>query len=77
MEAGSELRQPLRVDIRFIARRFREWTLTASRRWAQGRGDNPQGSVAADKATDHQTATMIRPSTHERVALTCRTGDWP
>ena len=77
MEAGRESRQPLRVDVRFIARRFREWTRTATRGWGQGRGDKAQGSVAADEAPDHLTGTMIRPSTHERVALTCRTGDWP
>jgi len=73
----SEIRQPLSANVLIIARRFREWTLTASRRWGQVRDDNAQAGVAAGEATDHQTGTMIRPSTHERVALTCRTGDWP
>jgi hypothetical protein len=77
MAPGSELRQPLRVDVRFIARRLREWTLMASRRWGQGRGDDAPGSVATDEVTDHQAGMMIRPSTHERVALTRRCGDWP
>ena len=76
MEAGIELDQPLRLDIRSFARRFRRWTMTASRRWGQARGNNAQRSVTASKATERQFGTMIRPSMHERVALACRDQDW-
>jgi len=77
MGAGIELSQPLRVDVRSFARRFREWTLAASRRRGQARGDNAQRSVTADEAAHRQRATMIRPSTNESVVLACRSADWP
>ena len=72
MEQGIELRQPHWVDVQCFAKRFREWTLTASLWWSQAGGDKGERSFTADEATDRQPEMMIRPSMHERVALACR-----
>jgi hypothetical protein len=77
MEAAIEPGQPLGVAARSFTRRFREWTLTASRRRGPAQDGPAQRSAAGDEATVRQPGAMIRPSTHESVALACRTQDWP
>jgi len=77
MDAGFEPGRPLSVAAQSMTQRLREWTLAASRQWGKARGDGAPRSVRADQGTDRQPAAMIKPSMHERVALTCRKQEWP
>jgi len=77
MDSGIGLGQPSSVDVRYFARRFREWVQTASPQWGKARGDSAKRSFTTHEARDRPAGTMIRPSTHERVALACSNQDWP